>query len=54
VVRGGEWAAPLGRYLGDPSLRERTGRKGWETVQERFTDEVVGRNFARTLREWME
>jgi glycosyltransferase involved in cell wall biosynthesis len=54
VVRGGEWAAALGRYLGDPSLRERTGRKGWETVQERFTDEIVGAILARTLREWME
>jgi glycosyltransferase involved in cell wall biosynthesis len=53
VVRGGEWAVALGRYLADSTLRERTGRKGWETVQERFTDESVGRMFARTLREWM-
>jgi glycosyltransferase involved in cell wall biosynthesis len=54
VVRGGEWAAALGRYLGDPSLRENTGRKGWETVQERVTDVIVGGMFARTLRVWME
>ena len=54
VVRGGEWATALGRYLADPVLRERTGRKGWETVQERFTDEIVGGMLARTLKEWME
>ena len=54
VVRGGEWAAALGRYLGDPLLRERIGRKGWETVQDRFTDEVVRKVLARTLREWMD
>jgi glycosyltransferase involved in cell wall biosynthesis len=54
VVRGGEWASVLGRYLADPSHRERTGRKGWETVQERFTDEIIGGMFARTLRAWME
>ena len=53
VVRGGEWATALGRYLDDPTLRVRTGRKGWETVQERFTDKVVGKAMARTLREWM-
>ncbi len=49
VAKSGEWVSALTRLLSDPTLSSSMGKRGWETVQERFTHEKVGYQFALAL-----
>ena len=51
VVPAGSWDDALGELLADPERRSRMGRRGWQSVQDRFSHERVGPQLAASLRE---
>lgn len=51
VVPSGSWAEALGELLADPERRCSMGRRGWQTVQDRFSHERVGPRLAASLRQ---
>lgn len=51
VVSRGGWADALGILLSEPSRRIAMGRRGWEVVQQRFTNQCVAQDMSRALRE---
>jgi len=51
VVPSGSWADALSELLADPEGRSGMGRRGWQSVQDRFSHERVSSQLAASLRQ---